>query len=155
MLFRSLGSIVETNVVCLEKIVPDVRIRQHLRLAQDEKVWMLQRVRKVDHEAIILDTDFLNAAIVPDLTKEIAEDSLYAYIEGVLGLRIAYADKEITCQRVNGLDERLLDMHGYDMVVNVESDTYLDDARIFQFTSSHHRPDKFRFKDFARRIKTV
>ena len=49
----------------------------------------------------------------------------------------------------------VLDLHGYDMVVNVESYTYLDDARIFQFTSSRHRPDKFRFKDFARRMKTV
>ena len=69
--------------------------------------------------------------------------------------RIAYANKEITCQNVTGLDEQVLDLHGYDMVVNVESYTYLDDARIFQFTSSRHRPDKFRFKDFARRMKTV
>ena len=42
-------------------------------------------------------------------------------------------------------------MKHFNMVVNVESFTYLDDARVFQYTSSRHRPDKFVFRDFARR----
>ena len=152
---ESLGSTVETEVICLEKILPDERIKKNLNLQDKDKVWLIQRVRKVDGEAIILDTDFINAQIVKDISEDVAKNSLYAYIEGTLGLRIAYANKEITCQNVTGLDEQVLDLHGYDMVVNVESYTYLDDARIFQFTSSRHRPDKFRFKDFARRMKTV
>lgn len=151
----NLGNQVRTEVECLEKIKPDDRIKRHLNLKADDEVWMIQRVRYIDDEAVILDTDFVNAQIVPELTEEIVKNSLYEYIEDVMGLRIASANKEITCQTVTGMDERLLDLHGYNMVVNVESDTYLDDARVFQFTSSRHRPDKFRFKDFARRIKTV
>ncbi|MDD6727139.1 MAG: UTRA domain-containing protein, partial [Lactimicrobium massiliense] len=62
-----------------------------------------------------------------------------------------YAEKEITCQSATNQDMRWLDMKGFNMVVNVESFTYLDDARVFQYTSSRHRPDKFVFRDFARR----
>lgn len=144
---------VTTDVICVEKIIPDQRLTNTLSLKSNDMVWLVQRVRKVDGEAIILDTDFFNASIVSSLTKEIAQNSIYEYLEGELGLKIAYANKEITCQSVTGMDQQLLDMKGYDMVVNVESQTYLEDTRIFQFTSSRHRPDKFRFKDFARRMR--
>ena len=89
------------------------------------------------------------------LTKEIAQNSLYEYIEHTLNLKIGYANKEITCQKVTENDRHLLDLKGYDMVVNVDSYTYLADTRVFQFTRSRHRPDKFRFHDFARRSNTV
>ncbi len=56
---------------------------------------------------------------------------------------------------ITGEDHRYLNMDDFNMIVSVESRTYLDDATIFQYTSSRHRPDKFRFHDFARRIKSV
>lgn len=146
---------VETEVICLERLHPDERMQKALSLSSKDYIWFLQRVRSIDKEAVILDTDVLNAQIIPSLSKEIAEASLYDYIEQQLHLSIAYARKEITCQNINGLDEQLLHMKHYDMVVHVESYTYLDDARLFQYTSSRHRPDKFRFIDFARRQKSV
>lgn len=146
---------VETEVVCFEKIHPDKRMQDMFRIGADEYVWFIQRVRRIDKEAVILDTDVLNAQIVPGLTRTIAKRSLYDYIENRLHLAIAYASKEITCQSISGQDEQFLDMKHYDMVVNVDSYTHLDDTRIFQFTSSRHRPDRFRFIDFARRHKNV
>ncbi len=50
-------------------------------------------------KAVILDTDIINAQIVKELPIEAASDSLYDYFENELGLVIAYADKEITCQK--------------------------------------------------------
>ena len=45
---------------------------------------------------MILDIDYLNANIVTNLTKEIAQNSLYEYIENELGLKISFARKEFT-----------------------------------------------------------
>ncbi len=146
---------VETEVICFEKTHPDERMRRIFQLRPDDDIWFIQRVRRINKEAVILDTDVLDAQIITDLTKEIAQDSLYHHIEGTLGLTIAYARKEITCQNINGQDEQTLDLRHHDMVVSVESYTYLDDARVFQYTSSRHRPDKFRFIEFARRQKQV
>lgn len=42
-------------------------------------------------------------------------------------------------------------MDGFDLLVCVKSYTYLEDATLFQYTESKHRPDKFRFVEFARR----
>ena len=73
------------------------------------------------------------------------------YIENELGLKIAYAKKEITVQNATDEDYKYLDMKDFDMVAVVKSYTYLDDTSLFQYTESRHRPDKFRFVDFARR----
>lgn len=151
----SLGSRVETDVIALVKTHPDRRMQEILQLKEEEYVWLLQRVRKIDGEAVILDTDFINTKFVPQLDSLHAKDSLYAYLEEELHLKISYAEKEITCLPKTNMDDRWLNMKGYDMIVNVESKTYLDNASIFQYTISRHRPDKFKFKEFARRIKAL
>lgn len=113
--------------------------------------YKVQRVRQIDGEKIILDTDYLNAEIIPGLNEKIVSDSIYEYIEDVLGLKISFARKEFTVVRANDEEKKLLDMDGYDLLVCVKSYTYLEDASLFEYTISKHRPDKFRFVDFARR----
>ena len=64
------------------------------------------------------------------------------------------ARKEITVVPATEEDKQLLDMKDFNLLVSVKSYVYLDDATLFEFTESKHRPDKFRFIDFARRDKT-
>lgn len=150
-LCEKMGKNVNTEVIMCQLIEPDKRISDNLSLNNDDKVWMIERVREINNEKIILDIDFLNASIIPYMDKSIAKNSLYDYIESELKLKISYADKEITCQNVNNNDRKLLDLNGYNLLVNVDSHTYLSDTRLFQFTRSRHRPDKFCFKNFAKR----
>ena len=150
-LHEKLGNDTHTKVICCELIDPDQRIKGILKLKDGEKVWMVERVRTINGESIILDLDFLNASIIPELTPQIAENSIYEYIEQTLNLNISYANKEFTCQNATENDKKLLDLKGFDLIVNVDSFSYLSDTRIFQFTRSRHRPDKFRFVTFAKR----
>ena len=48
-------------------------------------------------------------------------------------------------------DKTLLDIEGFQHIVVIKNYVYLEDATLFQYTESRHRPDKFRFVDFARR----
>lgn len=116
-------------------------------------LWKVVRTREISGERIILDKDHLRHDIVPDLTKEIAQTSLYDYIEDDLGLEISFAKKEIVVEPVTEEDEALLDLMGHQQVVVIRSYVYLADTTAFQFTESRHRPDKFQFVDFARRTK--
>ncbi|MEG0329587.1 MAG: trehalose operon repressor [Longicatena sp.] len=141
---------IETIVTSFECVDMDKELKWEL-LMEEGKIWKIERVRKVDGEAIILDSDHLNATIIPGLTKKIAQDSLYEYIEKQLGLKISFAKKEITVENATSKDRELLDMKGFTMVVSIKSFTYLEDATLFQYTESRHRPDKFQFIDFARR----
>ncbi|WP_244834197.1 trehalose operon repressor [Clostridium sp. BJN0001] len=150
-LASNLGSSSKTTVESLECTNPSESIRRKLELSLNDKVWKIVRARNIDGENIILDKDYLSKKYVDNLTKEVCENSIYEYIEGKLNLKIAYAKKEIVVQSATEEDKKYLDMKSFDMVVVVKSYTYLDNASLFQYTESRHRPDKFKFVDFARR----
>src|SRR5699024_8962836 len=135
----------------LDLINPDKFLVKKLELSEDDLIWRVIRSREIDNKKIILDKDYFNSKYIPTLTEEICQNSIYEYIEKELGLNISIAKKEITVQRVSNEDKEYLDLEDYDMIVVVKSYTYLDDASLFQYTESRHRPDKFRFVDFARR----
>ena len=117
------------------------------------KVYHIERIRSIDDEKVILDIDYLNGEVIKGLILEHAQNSLYKYIENELGLKISFARKEITVEKASKEEMELLNMAGYDLLVCVKSYTYLEDATLFQYTISKHRPDKFRFVDFARRME--
>src|SRR5699024_2179786 len=133
----------------LDLINPDKFLVKKLELSEDDLIWRVIRSREIDNKKIILDKDYFNSKYIPTLTEEICQNSIYEYIEKELGLNISFAKKEITVQRVSNEDKEYLDLEDYDMIVVVKSYTYLDDASLFQYTESRHRPDKYRFVDFA------
>ena len=54
------------------------------------------------------DIDYLDPKVVPPIPESVAKDSLYAYLEGQVGLTIAYATKEITVETATEEDRRYL-----------------------------------------------
>ncbi|ARP49672.1 MULTISPECIES: trehalose operon repressor [Caproicibacterium] len=115
-------------------------------------VTKLVRVREVNGEPVIIDIDYVSTDVVPGISHEVAADSIYRYFEEELHLSIAYAKKEITVEPATDSDQELLHLKAGDVVVVVKSVTSLEDTTTFQYTESRHRPDRFRFQDFARRL---
>ena len=149
---KTLHGDVETIVnMFLEEEIPN-ELKDDLYMEKG-KIYHVERIRKIDGEKVILDTDYLNGEIVKGLKIEHAKNSLYEYIEKELGLKVSFARKEITVVKATQREKQLLDMLDYDLLVCVKSYTYLEDATLFQYTISKHRPDKFRFVDFARRTE--
>ncbi|MFC4402643.1 trehalose operon repressor [Gracilibacillus xinjiangensis] len=126
-------------------------ICKQLKMKQTEQVWKINRIRSFSGSKIILDKDYLLEKHVPYMSREIAQDSIYAFLEKELGLTISFAKKEIIVEEPTEEDRLLLDLDGFSNIVVIKNYVYLDDASLFQYTESRHRPDKFRFVDFARR----
>ncbi|MDO6450603.1 trehalose operon repressor [Oceanobacillus profundus] len=128
-------------------------ITKMLAMTQGERIWNVVRVREISGEKIILDKDYFTERYVPLLSLDICEKSIYHHIENNLGLEIGFAQKEIVVEDPTEEDRKLLDLEGFSNIVVIRSQVYLQDANLFQCTESRHRPDKFRFVDFARRVK--
>lgn len=109
------------------------------------------RQRVVDDMATVYDIDYFDKSIVPSLSRENAEGSIYAYLENELNLDIDLAQKEITISSVKEMDKLLLDVGKDRHVVSVKSKSFLSNQRQFQFTESRHKLESFRFIDVARR----
>lgn len=126
-------------------------VARQLQITEQEEVWKVVRAREIEEEKVILDKDYFLASVIPALTAEIAADSIYAYLEGDCSLKIAYAKKEISVEKVSAEDKRLLDLGRDTHIVVVRNYVHLEDTTLFQYTESRHRLDKFQFVDFARR----
>lgn len=147
------GMISKTHVISLEKLTVDKKLAQITGFPEYRLVWRIIRQRVVDQVASVLDIDYLDKELIPNISREIAEYSIYNYIENKLNLVIDYAKKEITIDHATNRDKILLDIANENHVVSVKSQVYLANGQQFQFTDSRHKLDKFRFVDFAKRHK--
>lgn len=147
---KTLHGEVKTIVTLFSEEKSDEEIEKALYV-KEGLVYHVKRIREIEGEKIILDEDYLIKDIVNGLSYQDAENSLYEYIEKKLGLKISFARKEITVVKATEKEKQLLDMLDYDLLVCVKSYVYLEDATLFQYTISKHRPEKFRFVDFARK----
>lgn len=88
---------------------------------------------------------------MPGLTPEIAEDSIYDYLENTLHMTIVNSKRVVTVMKITQIDEKYLelDVNDYNCMAVITSHTYNSDGIMFEYTQSRHRPDYFRFQDNA------
>lgn len=88
---------------------------------------------------------------MPGLTREIAERSIYEYLEKTLHVTIVNSQRVMTVEKVTEIDEKYLELNlnDYNCLAVVTSHTFDSNGVMFEYTQSRHRPDYFRFQDNA------
>ena len=119
----------------------------------DDKVdfYRVSRVRTIDGERLEYEISYFDRRVVPYLSKEIAESSIYRYLEQELKLTISHSRREISFRFANEEEKQLMDLADYEMVVVVASVTYLSNGQAFQYGTISYRPDKVSFVSMAKR----
>ncbi len=64
-------------------------------------------------------------SVAKDLTKEIAEKSIYDYLENTLGVSIVTSKRIMTVEKMTEIDEKYLDLGDYNCMAVVTSHTYI------------------------------
>lgn len=114
-------------------------------------IYYLQRLHFLDEKPLILNHNYFLKECTPGLTKEIAEGSIYEYLEGTLRMSIVNSRRIMTVEKITEIDEKYLELNveDYNCMAVVTSYTYNRDGVMFEFTQSRHRPDYFRFQEHA------
>lgn len=114
-------------------------------------IYYIQRLHYLDDIPLILNHNYFLKEAIPGLTKEIAEDSIYQYLENILHMTIVNSKRVMTVEKMTQIDEKYLKMNAedYNCMAVVSSQTYNSDGVMFEYTQSRHRPDYFRFYDNA------
>ena len=144
---------VVTKVVRFEEAVVDQRTAEESGFPAGEQVYNILRVRYLDGKPLILDYNLFLKSLGPGLTAEIAERSIYAYIEQELGMQIVTSKRTITVEHASAEDKRLLVLGDYNCLAVVTGQTFNADGLLFEYTQSRHQPDYFSFHDTATRKK--
>lgn len=121
------------------------------------EVYYIQRLHYLDEKPLILNHNYFLKEAVPGLTKEIAGNSIYKYLEQTLHMTIVNSKRIMTVEKMTQIDEKYLHMNAedYNCMAVVSSQTYNSDGVMFEYTQSRHRPDYFRFYDNAVRKMTA
>ncbi|HHW4950388.1 TPA: UTRA domain-containing protein [Streptococcus suis] len=148
---RSAHHQVQTELTNLYIVQGQPEVMKELEVDEKTDLYRVSRVRTIDGERLEYEISYFDRRIVPYLSKEVAESSIYQYLEEELGLEISHSRREISFRFANEEEKSLLDLSGYDMVVSVTSTTYLADGRPFQYGTITYRPDKVTFVSMAKR----
>ena len=139
----------ETKVIHFAELVVDQKISQKTGFNIGDEIYYLQRLHYLDGKALILNHNYFLKSVAVDLTVEIAEKSIYDYLENTLGVNIVTSRRIMTVEKMTQIDEKYLDLGDYNCMAVVSSQTYNSDGVMFEFTKSRHRPDYFSFQDNA------
>ena len=141
-----------THMISLEEGVVDAEMAMASGMTEGAEIISVKRLRLLDNVPLIVDTSYFLTSVVPQLTQQIVESSIYAYLEEVLGVRVASATRRITVERATDEDRRLIHLEGMDCVVVVSSVTFDSAGVLFEYTRSRHSPVDFAFQDTAHRL---
>ncbi|EHI57921.1 GntR family transcriptional regulator, partial [Hungatella hathewayi] len=102
-----------TKVVCFAELQVDEKIHARTTFPIGEEIYYIQRVRYIDGKALIIDHNYFLKSVVRELTPEIAERSVYEYMEQVLGETIVTTKRKMTVERQTEIDGKYLDLKDY------------------------------------------
>lgn len=150
--FRGLASIhmdpstkTATSVLKFQTLTIDEELSKTTGFPVGAEVYHLHRLRYFDNEPLVLDINYFLKSIITDLTVDIAQTSIYEYIEHVLKLRVIACRKMIRVEKATTQDLALLSLKDYNCVGVTLNNAYLDDGKMFEYTESRHAPDHFTF----------
>ncbi len=144
---------VKTRVIQFERCVCTTDLAKKTGFPEGEMLWKVCRVRLLDDKPLILDKNFFRADLVPALTSAIAEQSIYEYLEDILGIKIVTSKRRITVERVTKEDRLYLELGDYNCVAVITSRTFNDNGVQIEYTISRHHPERFCFEDTATRYR--
>lgn len=140
-----------TRVLLFTEITADPKITKRTGFPSGSQLYYIQRLHYLDEKPLIINHNYFLKDVVASLTKEIAETSIYAYLEQELHISIVTSKRIMTVEKMTQIDEKYLELGDYNCLAVVSSQTYNGDGIMFEYTQSRHRPDYFCFQDNATR----
>ena len=145
------GQIPSTKVLLFMELTADESLSRKTGFSVGSEIYYIQRLHFLDGIPLIINHNYFLKSSSYGLTKEIAEDSIYHYLEQTLHMTIVNSRRIMTVEKITEIDEKYLSLNSeeYNYMAVISSYTYNSDGIMFEFTQSRHRPDSFRFQDNA------
>jgi GntR family transcriptional regulator len=137
---------VQTQVLRMEIGTAPYVIAQELRLNTGDPVIIIDRLRYIFDEPILVVTSYLPQKMFPLLINEdLTQNSLYHLLRGKYGITIARAKRYMEAVAANEMEAKLLKIETGTPLMLIESTTFIDDGTPFEYFKARHRGDRTRF----------
>lgn len=136
----------KTKVIHFDITHPTRAIAEILSIDQEDFIYDIERVRIFKGKPVIMEYVKMPINVVPGVTKQILEDSIYAYIKGTLNKRISSSDFVVTGVRPEEDDKKYLNLNENDFLMQIIQTVYFDDGTAFEYSVDKHIPEEFEYR---------
>lgn len=137
------------RVLLFLPVTADQQLADKTGFAEGTPLFYIQRLHYLNGKPLIFNHSYFRQDVAKDLTQEIAEQSIYRYLENELHVSIINSKRVVTVEKATPLDLQYLDLGDCNCLAVVSSQTYNSDGVMFEYTQSRHHPNFFRFQDNA------
>lgn len=132
-------------------VTPPDDVAKQLRIGSNDFAYHICRTRLADGIPQVVEYNYMPINVIPGLTIEHVRGSIYGYVEGTLGLRIASAHRAIKAVMPTRAERIWLQVHPNTPLLEVKQIAYLSDGRIFEYSIMRHVGDKYVFYSISTR----
>lgn len=138
------SKVLEFKIINVTKEIADI-----LKIEEDEFIYFVHRVRYVDDKAVVIEKTYIPLNLIPGMKLADVKKSIYGYIKDKLSLNIQSAHSTVRAMKSDELDRKYLNLEKDEPILEVERVAYLDNGKVFEYSFSRHRYDKFEFKSIT------
>lgn len=132
-----------TRVSVFEMLTADEALSAVTGFPVGSDLTRVKRIRYADGVGVGSDDSYYLSSTVPGLTPQIAEDSIYHYLEEDLGIKIGSGTRDITIEHPTKDDLLWLDVGDFGAVAVVRGKTYRIDGTLMEYTETKQVPSFF------------
>ena len=148
---KNRGAALSTRVLLFETVPVTEELSRKSGFSIGKEAYHIHRLRLVDGEPVFLDCNYFLCDAIPELTAEIAQNSVYEYIEQTLGLKILGSRRRLRIEAAASEDINYLHLNGANCVGALYINGYIDDGSIFEYTKIKYAPNYLSFEEFVKR----
>lgn len=142
---KARGIKLETKVLNFNVMKATKQMAEKLHIHKGANVYELKRVRYADRIPIAYETMFLSCELIPSITRDALEGSIYEYIENDLRLKIKRGKQVIEASTASKEEADLLEIKEGAPVLFINRNSFLENNQPLEIVQSIYRADRYKF----------
>lgn len=139
MMMKDIGGLDKTmknyksskKLLSLSLMEADEELAGKMKCNLGTKIYSVKRLRYVNDVPFEIEESFYNKDVIPYLNDEICNNSIFRYIREDLKLKIGFADRLLSCNKLNKEEAALLNLKENDPVLIIDNTVFLNNGIIF------------------------
>ncbi|EHJ00849.1 transcriptional regulator, GntR family with UTRA sensor domain containing protein [Clostridium sp. DL-VIII] len=134
----------KSRVLELSLIDADEELASKMRCNVNTKLYYVKRVRYLNGEPMEIEESYYNKEIIPYLNEEICSKSIFSYVINDLKLKIGFADRVISCEKLNEEEAELLNLKKDDPTLIINNTVFLSSGIVFDVSLEKYNYSKMK-----------
>lgn len=147
--FQANGQRPGIKVLKFDVVHPNKDLQDNLFLKPTEFVYSFKRLRLLDDVPFMIETGYIPIKLAPELSEQIASESIFNYVESELGKEVNKTYLTISAEPSDEEGKNLLHLKPIEPVGIMEGIFFLDDGTPFEFSTMKLHYKYFKYNSFV------